>query len=501
VVSIGLLSTFALSRDRVEALAQPELDRLLNIRNNHGWDSASSVIHDALEQADQNANTFKPTKLQLRIPNNPYLSAVVSLWLPGATYATHKSALDKRNLRELQTLEEMRDAWNAVTSVKEIWIVDTEQRPVIQLETEFGITIPLASEPLLWEPHPSNQRVPDVTAVESPIGDPQPIFFAGVVLTYDFSPVIKSIGPDRLAPALRIPSNLLNGVKLRLLLSARRKDLFAATFLDDALGKKRDFAEAFPNLDRLSDNYQKQRLNSLKASLETATQQSKGDLEILGAKIPSDLITRFGLPVLATLLFQFSAICFYAASHIERLEEEDASQWSFLLTGWPFWLLSFGAVFALPVVAGALSSWKLFSAQGKPWYENWIDAVFFIIALACAATAFFGLRTLRSRVLPNPGVQRKAAASPAELTRRILFRFKKAITHLVHLQPVAAQKMKFSGPDIPNQLPAEQPPEPPRPSPSPLPGHPPPGPVPEPPLPTPPVPSPGPLPPSTTPPM
>jgi hypothetical protein len=64
-----------------------------------------------------------------------------------------------------------------------------------------------------------------------------------------------------------------------------------------------------------------------------------------------------------------------------------------------------------------------------------------------------------------------------------------------------SERMKFSGPDIPNPLPPEQPPEPPRPSPSPLPGHPPPGPVPEPPLPNPPAPGSDPLPPSTNPPM
>jgi hypothetical protein len=48
----------------------------------------------------------------------------------------------------------------------------------------------------------------------------------------------------------------------------------------------------------------------------------------------------------------------------------------------------------------------------------------------------------------------------------------------VQLCPLAgsnSERMKFSGPDIPNPLPPEQPTEPPRPSPSPLPGHPPPG--------------------------
>jgi hypothetical protein len=69
-VSIWLLSTFVLSRDRVEALAQPELDRLLDIRNNHGRDTANTIVGQALEHVDpkrQTASGRRRCSLEFRI--------------------------------------------------------------------------------------------------------------------------------------------------------------------------------------------------------------------------------------------------------------------------------------------------------------------------------------------------------------------------------------------------------------------------------------------------
>jgi hypothetical protein len=138
--------------------------------------------------------------------------------------------------------------------------------------------------------------------------------------------------------------------------------------------------------------------------LEEAAQQSKEQIEVFGAKISNELIPLFGLPVLAIFLFQFSAVALYVTSNVDRLEVEDASQWSFLLNGWPFLTLSFGAIFVLPAAASIAN---FFSVPGETFLPKPISLLFAIAVVVCAAAAFLVLQRLCSRVLRNPGVQRK----------------------------------------------------------------------------------------------
>jgi hypothetical protein len=174
---------------------------------------------------------------------------------------------------------------------------------------------------------------------------------------------------------------------------------------DPELGKEPNFTKAFPNLDKLPDAYQNQRITSLDTSLEGALAlQSKGELEIFGIKIPTESIALLGLPVLAVFLFQFSAIASYTTSRVERLEEEDASQWSFLLSGWRFIGLSYGTIVFLPVAASIVS---LIFARGESLLLNAISVAFTIIVLVLVREAFRSLRALRSRVLRNPWVRQK----------------------------------------------------------------------------------------------
>src|ERR1700730_18479984 len=69
-----------------------------------------------------------------------------------------------------------------------------------------------------------------------------------------------------------------------------------AVEFDAELGKKRDFAEAFPNLSKLPDNYQRQTLRSLSASLEESSRKTEREIDFFGTKIPSSLFALFGLP-------------------------------------------------------------------------------------------------------------------------------------------------------------------------------------------------------------
>jgi hypothetical protein len=113
-----------------------------------------------------------------------------------------------------------------------------------------------------------------------------------------------------------------------------------------------NFAQAFPSLEKLTAHYQTENFRSLGTLLEEAvSQQPKGELEVLGIKVPSDLIALLGLPVLFILLFQFSAVGFYVASTVEQIGEEEAAGWSFLLPRWPFLFMSVGTIFVFPAAA------------------------------------------------------------------------------------------------------------------------------------------------------
>lgn len=126
-------------------------------------------------------------------------------------------------------------------------------------------------------------------------------------------------------------------------------------------------------------------------------------MKVFGIKFSSDLIPLFGLPTLAVFLFQFSAIGFYVASNVERLEHEEASQWSFLLRGWPFFLLCFGTVLFLPVVASILS---LLPLPGDALLAKPVNLVFGTTVVGLSLAAFIALEILRSRVRRNPSIWR-----------------------------------------------------------------------------------------------
>jgi len=226
-------------------------------------------------------------------------------------------------------------------------------------------------------------------------------------LHYDLSPILDDPSMQKIVMRdLNLTDNPIALVSLELhaLWKASYKKFSPALGFDDKLGKTHDFAEAFPSLEKLSPNYQIERLDSLSTSLEEAAQQSKEQIEVFGAKISNELIPLFGLPVLAIFLFQFSAVGFYVAFNVDRLEVEDASQWSFLLSGWPFLALSFGTIFALPAAASIAN---FFSVPGETFLPKPISLLFAIGIVVCAAVAFVALQRLRLTVRRSPRVQRK----------------------------------------------------------------------------------------------
>jgi hypothetical protein len=99
-------------------------------------------------------------------------------------------------------------------------------------------------------------------------------------------------------------------------------------------------------------------------------------------------------------LFQFAAVVYYIESSVVLLEVEEASQWSFLLRIWPFWVLGFGAIFVLPAAASILSFVAL---RGE---YRWNLALVAVV-ITFGAIAFVELQRLRLRVRRQPRVKDK----------------------------------------------------------------------------------------------
>lgn len=166
--------------------------------------------------------------------------------------------------------------------------------------------------------------------------------------------------------------------------------------LDPALVKNANFAQTFPSLEKLTVQYQTEKFPSLGTLLDEAVaQQKKGDLELFGAKVSSDLIALLGLPILAILLFQFSAVSFYVRFNVEGIEEEVATNWSFLLNGWPFLIMSLVTSFVFPV---CISVWTLVFVWGRDLRSNLTYLALLIIVLMCSMTAGFAMLQLRAKV-------------------------------------------------------------------------------------------------------
>jgi hypothetical protein len=306
--------------------------------------------------------------------------------------------LERTTFGEIQTLREMRHAWDVIASITMLWQVGAEP---IDLNLQVGKD-DRPSKTVAWKPSPDV----DGLLLEE-VGKRSPIEISdrsALFLEYDFLPALAPLAHsnERNSNALLHDSgladdngNLPKSVHLQVTIGLEKGPRFSpAKALDPILGKEPKFANAFPNLSTLPSTLQDEGLDSLGPLLQAA-QQQKGELEVFGAKIPNELIALLGLPALAILLFQFSAVGFYVASNVEWLDQEEASEWSFLLRGWPFLIMSVGTIFVFPALASVLTFFFLPGENSSP---KPITLALTIIVVMFGAVAFVAIQRLRSRV-------------------------------------------------------------------------------------------------------
>lgn len=162
------------------------------------------------------------------------------------------------------------------------------------------------------------------------------------------------------------------------------------------------FEEAFPDLAQLPRQYQTERVTVLKARLESDSLNGRQELEIFGAKIPSELFVLFGIPALTVLLFQFSSICAYICRRNETIQIQDASEWSFLLGARFLALLRYSTTLILPCTAAILSVAFVTPNPNQSWLWWALAALTF----AGSLSSTISLMRLRRRVSRGEGIQR-----------------------------------------------------------------------------------------------
>lgn len=456
-VSIALFSNIVLSHRSIETQAQPEFHRLEEILKKIGDSNAKSIVQLALpnelyrgiyhmksgrelselalsERLRESRRGYFDEWWILHARDTRWRTSTLELitsagdgvgsvriTFPSIVYQNPDPEWTKKTFKEAKNLDEIRSVWDTVVSTEAIFLYGRS-----------GIYLHVANlKPIALKTVP-----PDIARLHYfrellTIGDPivtSTSDFSYVETDYDASAILTSpqIGhqqfqifnlsrarPDLLFPRVAacryvtvfpVESLLYKGAQLHVLWSTRAIDFAPWLQFNRDLTDKSDFAATFPNLVRLPDNYHKEPRISLSGLLQEKTQQSSEQIEVLGAKISSELIPILGMPALIILLFQFASVGFYLVSRVPRLEMEDASQWSFLLSGWPFFILSFGTIFLIPSAASIVS---FISVGGDTIAPKWVTTVLAVIVIFCAAAAFFFLQRLRSLVLRNSAVQRK----------------------------------------------------------------------------------------------
>jgi hypothetical protein len=389
-VCLALVSNLAISGGDLERKAGQELTHLLKIRDQPQITnlSAIEIIDHELDKTGRRFNETREVDGKVTFDR---LSVNLRIQIPVSVFRIEKSQ-GTPAFKDVDTLEKMRGFWDEIASIKTFLEPKTPLFLLLQLGPHGQII-----EATSWQPSANSDGF---VLDKYDVGPVYGYQDEAASISYDFSEVLKnskyrhySIGGHELSD-----EELAKGVTLTIVYETVTHPFVPALGLDKDLGDKQDFSHAFPNLSSVDDIYLSKSFQRLGTALDAGAARQTGDIELFGTKFSRDLIPLFGLPILIVLLFQFSAVGFYGASRVQKLEEEDASQWSFLLKGWPFWILSCGAIFVLPSVASILSLWRFFAVPGETLLPRSVYIGLGIAVALISAIGFISLERLRRRV-------------------------------------------------------------------------------------------------------
>ena len=298
-VAVGLLSNVLISQDSVEKKAQPELEALLKIRDNVARYTVASFL--AAEQRAALVKSGQPVERRRRQLQGKMktgigllLSNDVSFSIP--TDFRVMSHIDRqvaeRKFSDIQTLEEMRAAWNAIASTKKFWKLDTRpSQAFIELEKDPTNTLDVEWVDLkeIDEGLSSTSDAGVLSLSRNENGRIKANRDGGTVwIDYEFLPALAgAVDSDKLMKSFGLKDEQRDFLKLAYLsvgVDGKPVSFSPALALDPVLGAKTDFADAFPNLEKLPDVYQNQKLPPFLRVADLACAMQGSNLRLLACE-------------------------------------------------------------------------------------------------------------------------------------------------------------------------------------------------------------------------
>jgi hypothetical protein len=425
LLSIALLSNLALSLTSDEEIARVELEQLLKDQREVGNNTPGKLLGTRLEtiltKIAANVSRDQKVTATFVIDKSQNVTRQIIFQYDEAQTESDNDDATAKKFADIKTLDEMEKAWNRVALRNRYWLllkpdhISLQKKDTLSDRTRIDRSLENVRIDY-WLADPKTQYGM-VAAIHYPIDGLQ-ISTAGdeVSLDYEF-PRQEAFGNDKpqaIVQAFKLTPdewNKIEGFTLSLTwtrsLPQRLPPLPPFT---DKLGHPRTFADAFPHLAALSNDDRKQSLSALLGILKSH-ERSGVEIELLGMKLPSDLIFFFGLPILAVLLFLFGATARHTKRIVVQLEKEYASQWPLLLKGPPFSVLTYGAILVLPLAAScglpiAAHVGKLSFSEEVPILT--LKEFFGLLVVVCALFAAGGLHSLHSSVVKAPNIGKKS---------------------------------------------------------------------------------------------
>jgi len=390
-VSLALISNVGIALNDTAFRARQEIKQLIQIEDHFGTYTPTRL----LQKANPAYNLLPPLPVPIEVdPGHAILpkTLFLSLQLPSVIHPIWSTTAhenehipnDTTSLNQLQTVDNWRSFWNTLATYPLLRVQAEQLNGVLRDELhnlhDIGVFVN-ANRPNL--PIGSAQSPDHANFVRTSSG--------AMMFEFLFPGFVRTAGWSEMFIELKIPSGPVKADADNLVLvvtpatireSKSPFDLFfeeCHSFLPK-LERLANFDEEFPNLTKLGPAFRSLRLSDIDRILEEEAKRSKAELEVFGAKIPSELITIVGLPVLWLLLLQFTSICRYIRANTDAISPDGASKYPSVLRG--FNVFTF-LVLLLPVAASWLSL-CCFPPQDVPFYLGAIVSTVLITASWCS---------------------------------------------------------------------------------------------------------------------
>ena len=433
-ISLGLLSNVLIVINDISAKARDDLHELLRITHSVDY-TAESLIFDAAKKADSHIvqgwikvfilgaqNTSLPVSWKVTVSFPSVLHADISIFAH-SPHSTKGDADDKpptfidpkTKIKDLSTLEKCRLLWNGLANNRQSLFVSASPKRAILKATitqqEFGLT----AREFKFKDEKEERADPEYFAFPT---YPYRLWLSRTedsqspILNCEWSPQNLPLGMS-----LGLYTLLKDGNELHMQFATTPIKSDPLWLLLDTVGhvepklyRANRFADAFPNLAKWGKNYGTIKLEDLNTILEEQSKQSRGELEIFGAKIPNELVALIGIPSIILLLFQFISTALYLLNNVEPINVDQASRWPLLLKGFGFGLMGLSTTLFLPVIASvATVTYATPETSYRIWF--WCSLALFVIVLSGVATML--LDSLRRKVTYESG---QASSSSGEVT-------------------------------------------------------------------------------------